>query len=396
VNVLDVLLILAAVGFAVSGYRQGFVVGILSMLGFLGGGLIAVQLLPFLLKHLSAGTVSSVVAVVVVIVCASIGQAFTTHWGWKLRRRIDRTRGPGRSLDAAGGAVVSVVAMLLVAWLIGSALAGTSLPTVSHQVRNSRVLAAVQKALPADAPEWFSNFTSVLARNGFPQVFNPFQNEPITQVQAPDPTLVNSAGVRTARGSIVKVEGTAPSCGKVIEGSGFVYAPHRVMTNAHVVGGVSAPTVQIGGLGRLYAATVVLYDPHRDIAVLDVPSLGARSLSFAGEAQTNDSAIVAGFPENGPFNVQAARVRQRIEATGPDIYHSTQVTRDVYSLYSTVRQGNSGGPLLTPGGDVYGVVFAKSLDSANTGYALTADEVRSDAQAGEQDTQQVSTQSCAL
>jgi S1-C subfamily serine protease len=154
--------------------------------------------------------------------------------------------------------------------------------------------------------------------------------------------------------------------------------------------------VQIGGLGRLYAATVVLYDPHRDIAVLDVPSLGARSLSFAGEAQTNDSAIVAGFPENGPFNVQAARVRQRIEATGPDIYHSTQVTRDVYSLYSTVRQGNSGGPLLTPGGDVYGVVFAKSLDSANTGYALTADEVRSDAQAGEQDTQQVSTQSCAL
>jgi S1-C subfamily serine protease len=396
VNALDVLLIIAAIAFAVSGYRQGFVVGILSVVGFLGGGLIAVQLLPLLLKHLSSGTVSSVVAVIVVIVFASVGQAFTTHWGWKLRRRIDRTSGPARALDAAGGAVVNVVAMLLVAWLIGSALAGTSLPTVSHEVRTSRVLAGVQRALPSDAPEWFSNFTSVLARNGFPQVFNPFQNEPITQVQAPDPTLVNSAAVRTARGSIVKVEGTAASCGKVIEGSGFVYAPHRVMTNAHVVGGVSAPTVQIGGVGRIYAATVVLYDPHRDIAVLDVPDLDAPSLAFAGEAQTNDSAIVAGFPENGPFDVQPARVRGRIEATGPDIYHSSQVTRDVYSLYSIVRQGNSGGPMLTPSGQIYGVVFAKSLDSADTGYALTADEVRADAQAGEQDTQQVNTQSCAL
>jgi S1-C subfamily serine protease len=392
VNVLDILLILAACGFAVSGYRQGFVVGVLSVVGFLGGGLIAVQLLPYLLKHLEAGTVSSIVAVIVVIVFASVGQAFTTHWGWKLRGPIRRS--PVRLLDAAGGAVVNVVAMLLVAWLIGSALAGTSLPTIAKQVRTSKVLSAVQGALPADAPSWFSNFTSVLARNGFPQVFNPFQNEPIANVPPPDPALVNSVAVRDARPSIVKVIGTAPSCGKVIEGSGFVYAPQRIMTDAHVVGGVTDPTVQLGG--RTYSATVVLYDWQRDIAVLYVPGLNAPSLDFAGTAQNSAGAIVAGFPEDGPFNVQAARIRQQLDAQGPDIYHRGTVTREVYSIRSTVRQGNSGGPLLSPSGQVYGVVFAKSLDDAQTGYALTVGEIDSDAQQGSTATAPVGTESCAL
>lgn len=391
-NVLDILLVAAAVGFAVSGYRQGFVVGALSLVGFLGGGLIAVQLLPLLLNHLSPGTMSSVIAVVVVIVFASVGQAFTTHWGWKLRGPIDRSR--ARIWDAAGGAIVNVVSMLLVAWLIGTALAGTSLPTIAHEVRTSKVLGDVQKALPADAPEWFSDFTSVLARNGFPQVFNPFQSEPITDVPAPDPALASSDAVVQAHKSIVKVVGTAPSCGKVIEGSGFVYAPQRVMTNAHVVGGVSAPTVNLGG--RIYAAKVVLYDWKRDIAVLDVPGLNATPLVFAGDAKTSADAIVAGFPENGPFNVQAARIRGRLQASGPDIYHRGTVSRDVYSLRSTVRQGNSGGPLLDPDGDVYGVVFAKSLDDAQTGYALTAAEVRSDAEQGANATQKVDSESCAL
>lgn len=391
-NVLDILLLLAAVGFAVSGYRQGFVVGILSLVGFLGGGLIAVQVLPLLLQHLSAGTVASVVAVIVVIVFASVGQAFTTHWGWKLRGPIDRSR--ARLWDAVGGSVVNVVAMLLVAWLIGSALAGTSLPTIAHEVRTSKVLGGVQRALPGDAPAWFSDFTSVMARNGFPQVFNPFQNEPITDVPPPDPVLAGSPAVIQAHRSIVKVVGTAPSCGKVIEGTGFVYAPQRVMTNAHVVGGVSAPTVNLGG--RIYEAKVVLFDWKRDIAVLAVPDLRATPLAFAGEAKTSADAIVAGFPENGPFNVQGARIRGRIQASGPDIYHRGTVSRDIYSLRSTVRQGNSGGPLLTPTGQVYGVVFAKSLDDAQTGYALTADEVRADAQQGVTASQKTDSQSCAL
>jgi S1-C subfamily serine protease len=270
------------------------------------------------------------------------------------------------------------------------------MPTVSKQVRTSLVLGGVQDALPADAPNWFSDFSKVLSQNGFPQVFNPFEHEPITEVQPPDPSLVGSPALQKARQSLVKVVGTANSCGKTLEGSGFVFAPHRVMTNAHVVGGVDEPTVQIGGTGQLYDATVVSYDWQRDIAVLEVPKLNAPPLAFAGEARSNDSAIVAGFPENGAFNVQPARIRGRIQANGPDIYHRGQVVRDVYSIRSLVRQGNSGGPLLTPDGEVYGVVFAKSLDSADTGYALTAAEVKADAVAGTTASTQVDTQGCAL
>ncbi|MET9204147.1 MarP family serine protease [Streptomyces bacillaris] len=398
-NVLDILLLLAAVWFAVIGYRQGFVVGILSVIGFIGGGLIAVYLLPIIWDRVTEGaevsTATAIGAVVVVIVCASLGQAFTTHLGNKLRRYI--TWSPARALDATGGALVNVVAMLLVAWLIALPLARTSLPTLGKEVRNSSVLLGISRVMPQQAPPWFRDFSSVLAQNGFPQVFSPFANEPITDVQPPDPALVGSPVAARAKKSIVKVVGTAPSCGKVLEGTGFVFSERRVMTNAHVVGGVDEPTVQIGGEGRLYDAKVVLYDWQRDIAVLDVPDLRATPLEFTGDdARTGDSAIVAGFPENGAYDVRSARVRARIDANGPDIYQRGTVVRDVYSLYATVRQGNSGGPLLTPDGKVYGVVFAKSLDDPDTGYALTADEIREDIEIGRTANQQVDSQGCAL
>ncbi|TPQ20934.1 MarP family serine protease [Streptomyces sporangiiformans] len=398
-NVLDILLLVAAVWFAIVGYRQGFVVGILSVIGFLGGGLVAVYLLPVIWDALTedaeVGTTAAVVAVVVVIVCASVGQAFTTHLGNKLRRYI--TWSPARALDATGGVLVNVVAMLLVAWLIGSALAGTTLPTLGKEVRGSKVLQGVSRALPDQANTWFADFSSVLAQNGFPQVFSPFRNEPINDVKAPDPALAKSPVATRAQRSIVKVTGTAQSCGKVIEGTGFVFGERRVMTNAHVVGGVDEPYVQIGGLGKRYAAKVVLYDWERDIAVLDVPDLRAPALQFTSkDATSGDGAIVAGFPENGSYTVGGARVRGRITADGADIYHRGTVRRDVYSLYATVRQGNSGGPLLTPDGKVYGVVFAKSLDDPDTGYALTADEVREDIARGRTANQQVDSDSCAL
>ncbi|MEV4875390.1 MarP family serine protease [Streptomyces cyaneofuscatus] len=400
-NVLDILLLLAAVWFAVIGYRQGFVVGILSVIGFLGGGLVAVYLLPIIWDRVTEGaevsTATAIGAVVIVIVCASIGQAFTTHLGNKLRRYI--TWSPARALDATGGALVNVVAMLLVAWLIALPLARTSLPTLGKEVRNSSVLLGISRVMPQQAPPWFRDFSSVLAQNGFPQVFSPFANEPITEVKPPDPALVGSPVAARAKKSIVKVVGTAPSCGKVLEGTGFVFSDRRVMTNAHVVGGVSEPTVQIGGEGRLYDAKVVLYDWQRDIAVLDVPDLRATPLEFTGtddDARSGDSAIVAGFPENGAYDVRSARVRARIDANGPDIYQRGTVLRDVYSLYATVRQGNSGGPLLTPDGKVYGVVFAKSLDDPDTGYALTADEIREDIEIGRTANQQVDSQGCAL
>ncbi|WP_129841562.1 MarP family serine protease [Streptomyces sp. RFCAC02] len=399
-NVLDVLLLLAAVWFAVMGYRQGFVVGVLSVSGFVGGGLLAVSALPVVWREVSDGArpgeAGIVVAVVVVLVCASAGQALTTHWGNRLRGRI--TWSPARAVDATGGALVNVLAMLLVAWLLGSALAMTTLPTVGREVRDSRVLLGVSRVVPERADSWFAGFGDILAQNGFPQVFAPFGGgEVIRHVPPPDPELARGETARDARASVVKVVGTAASCGKMLEGSGFVFARERVMTNAHVVGGVDEPTVQVGGEGRLYTATVVLYDWERDVAVLDVPGLRAPALEFSeGDAVSGDDAIIAGFPESGPYDVRAARVRERFPATGPDIYRRGTVHRDVYSLHTTVRPGNSGGPLLTPDGEVFGVVFAKSLDDEHTGYALTADEVRELATRGRAADEPVDSGSCAM
>ena len=154
------------------------------------------------------------------------------------------------------------------------------------------------------------------------------------------------------------------------------------MTNAHVVAGIDRPTVRIGGVGRSYAARVVLFDPDKDVAVLYVPELRAPVLSFDDAASRGDSAVVAGYPQDGDLNLQAATVAGRVKATGRNIYNDGIVTREIYSIRSTVRPGNSGGPLLTTTGRVYGVVFARSTSDDETGYVLTAAEVAGDADAG--------------
>jgi len=151
------------------------------------------------------------------------------------------------------------------------------------------------------------------------------------------------------------------------------------MTNAHVVAGIDHPSVRVGGVGQSYPARVVLFDPDRDVAVLYVPGLRAPVLSFDTSATRGDSAVVAGYPQDGGLNLQAATVASRVRATGQNIYNDGAVTRDIYSIRSTVRPGNSGGPLLTTDGKVFGVVFARSTSDAETGYALTADEVAGDA-----------------
>ncbi len=151
----------------------------------------------------------------------------------------------------------------------------------------------------------------------------------------------------------MKIVGDAEACGRGQEGSGSVVGPQRVVTNAHVVAGVDAPTVQVSGVGERLPARVVLFDPQKDVAVLAVPNLTAPALPLASrDLQHGDDAVVAGFPKNGPFSAGAARVRNVLSAVGEDIYGKPGVTREVYSLYANVQQGNSGGPLLDTSGRI--------------------------------------------
>ncbi|MER5951393.1 MarP family serine protease [Streptomyces sp. NPDC001904] len=377
-HLLDVALIVVAVAYAASGYRRGLLAGCVSLAGFVGGAAVGVWLLPFVMDTVSPGTsAATLVAVLTVLLPALAGHALAGLLAARVRFGMDRAPGPLRVADGIGGAAAGTVAVLVVAWVAGSVLAASSSTALNQAIRGSSVLGAVQDAMPSTTPAWFSRASGALTSAGFPQVFDPFSHEPSAEVAEPSGDSVTAAATRSATRSTVKVEGASGTQGR--EGSGFVYASQHVMTNAHVVAGIDDPTVRVGGVGRAYSARVVLFDPDKDVAVLYVPGLDAPVLKFDGGAARGAAAVVAGYPQNGGLDLQAATVADTIDASGQDIYGQGSVTRQIYSIRSTVRPGNSGGPLLTTSGEVYGVVFARSTTDAGTGYVLTADEVARDA-----------------
>ncbi|MGW6954863.1 MarP family serine protease [Streptomyces chartreusis] len=387
-DLLDILLLLVILAYAASGYRRGLVAGCVSLAGFVGGAVIGVWILPWMMDLVTPGTTqATVTAVLTVLVPAVAVHELAGRLALRLRRELDR--GPLRVADGVGGAVANSVAVLIVAWVAASVLAASSSPLLTSAIRDSRLLGTVQDAMPDTTPAWFSRATSALTEAGFPQVFNPFENESTAEVAKPTGDSVTAAATSAAKLSTVKIEGSSGTQGR--EGSGFVYSPRHVMTNAHVVAGIDEPSVRIGGVGRSYESRVVLFDPERDVAVLYVPELRAPVLKFDDEAGRGDSAVVAGYPEDGDLNLQAATVANRVRATGQNIYNDDTVTREIYSIRSTVRPGNSGGPLLTTDGKVFGVVFARSTSDDETGYVLTAAEVASDARRAANATQSVDT-----
>ncbi|MFF8727777.1 MarP family serine protease [Streptomyces sp. NPDC015171] len=375
-DLLDLVLVLVIVVYAASGYRRGLVAGCVSLAGFVGGAVIGVWVLPWVTGQADRGSAAAtVLAVLTVLVPAVVGHELAGRLALRLRGELDR--GPLRVADGIGGAAANAVAVLVVAWVAASVLSAAPSQSLTTAIRNSTLLGAVQDAMPRTTPAWFSRATSALTEAGFPQVFNPFENESTARVARPTGDSVTPAATNAARLSTVKIEGAAGTEGR--EGSGFVYAPGHVMTNAHVVAGIDDPSVRVGGVGRSYDARVVLFDPDRDVAVLYVPRLRAPVLRFDTGAERGDSAVVAGYPQDGALNLQAATVGNRVRAAGQNIYNDGTVTREIYSIRSTVRPGNSGGPLLTTDGRVFGVVFARSTSDAETGYVLTAAEVAGDA-----------------
>jgi len=392
-DVLDVVLVLAALLFAVSGYRQGFVVGVLSFVGFLGGGVLGARIAPTVASYeLLAELPSAAVGLVVVFLLATVGQVLASVLGGALRRRL--TWKPARQLDAAAGAVVSVVSLLLVSWLVARAVATSPYPALASQVRRSVVIGAVDGVLPDAGRRFFTSFRDLVDDSGFPEVFDDLRPSDPIDIAPPDPALASSAVVTQVQPSVLKILGEAVACGRNIEGSGFVYAPERVMTNAHVVAGVERPRVEVGD--RRLEARVVVYDPARDVAVLSVPGLDRPSLAFAPEpAAPGDGAIVVGYPLDGDFRPVSARISGSQDARGFDIYGERSVVREIYALRGQVLPGNSGGPLLDLEGDVYGVIFAAAADDPGIGYALTAEEVASQAEAGRTATAAVSTRDCS-
>jgi S1-C subfamily serine protease len=369
---LDLAVLAVAFVAALSGWRSGALGSLLSFVGVVLGAVAGVLLAPHVVSHISGTRTKLFVTLFLILGLVVIGEIAGVVLGRAVRGAIrNRTM---RTFDSVIGVGLQLVAVLVAAYMLTYPLQSSDQPNLAAAVRGSKVLAQVDEVAPSWLKQVPARLSALLDTSGLPDVLRPFDRTPIVAVDPPDAALAADPIVAATRPSVVKVRGVAPGCQKVLEGSGFVIAPNRVMSNAHVVAGSDSVTAEVDG--QTYEASVVSYDPHADISILDVPDLPSAPLSFAETpAATGTDGLVMGYPGGGEFVATPARVREIIELNGPDIYRTTTVTREVYTIRGTVRQGNSGGPMIDRNGRVLGVVFGAAVDDADTGFVLTANEV---------------------
>jgi len=258
----------------------------------------------------------------------------------------------------------------LVISLAGASIAATGMPVVSSAVASSTVLRTIDRLTPAPVAGALAQLRGFVLDEGLPALGELLETGPVTiqPVDLADPELAAAAA------SVARVSGTAFACGRSLTGSGFVIAPGRVLTNAHVLAGVTTPVVELPGL-TARDGTIVYFDPVDDLAVLAVPGLNAPPLVLTQTAADGQEGVINGYPFGGPFVTSPAEVLSIDTAQVFDIYRSSQNPREVYTLAAEVNVGDSGGPFLTTDGEVAGVVFAKAANTENVGYAMTMAEL---------------------
>lgn len=387
-NVVDLIVIGLVIASALHGFFRGATVQVFSFAGFWGGLIIGSLLAPVVTAHVNSDLAKSTAAIVVVFGLAILLGGIGEQVGAKIRTSLRvMFLGP---VDSGAGAAIGVIATLLAIWLIAAMLLTIS-PSVSRPVRGSAVVQALIKALPP-APAVFARVGRLLAPSGLPAVFAGLEPQPAPSLPAPsDPEV--AAALAAAGQSVLKVAGAG--CGGIKSGSGFVVQDGIVVTNAHVVAGIAAPSVY-DFQGRRHPTEVVLFDPEMDIAVLRVTGLTAKPLALLRtEAPRGTTGAVLGYPGGGSFTYVPAALLQQTKAVGRDIYNQNVTTRDVYEVQADVRPGNSGGPFMSAKGQVLGVVFSASVTQQNIGFALTGAEVGPEIDRGASQTSAVGTGACS-
>jgi S1-C subfamily serine protease len=336
------------------------------------GAVAGVLLAPHIVLHVSGPRTRLFITVFLVLSLVVIGEVAGVVVGRGFRGAIRNN--VMRTIDSIAGVALQIFAVMVAAWLLATPLEKSGQATLAKACEDSAIRSTVDEFAPGWLKKVPSRLANLFSTSGITDVWKPFGPRPILPVDAPDANLSGNPVVAAVAPSVVKIKGVANSCGKVLEGTGFVVAPNRVMSNAHVVAG--ADTISVEADGATSDAHVVSYDPNADISILDVPNLQAPKLTFVdAPANTGADALVLGYPGGGSFVATPARIRQVIQLNGPDIYRTTTVNREVYMIRGTVRQGDSGGPLIDLNGRVLGVVFGAAVDDPETGFVLTAAEV---------------------
>jgi S1-C subfamily serine protease len=387
VNALDLIIAGLVLASVVRGVASGVAVQAGSYLGLGAGLLVGSVLAPHVAALAHSPTTRTVLTLVTVFGIGFAGGAVGSRLGARGGVLLRRVHLGG--LDSVLGGVVAGASTLLALWLLAASFAATGTGGLGHAIQDSFIVRRLDAIMPP-VPDVAARLGRLADPFGFPRVFAGLEPSIGASVTPPTDAAVQAAAARAAA-STVKIEGSG--CGGVLDGSGFVAAPGLVVTNAHVVAGVRRPSV-IDGAGR-HAATVVVFDPELDIAVLRA-SVSDAPLGFSTAlAPRGTGGAVLGYPGGGPFTVGAAAVLTEYPAIGRDIYDRGLVTREVYQLQAQVRPGNSGGPFVLADGTVAGVVFARSVTNSDVGYALAAAAVQARVVTAQATSAAISTGACA-
>lgn len=365
---LDLVIIATAVAAAVGGWRLGFVARVFAWVGIAIALAIGVRYVPRVVTAFGGTSADDrvTVALLFLVLLATIGHAL----GLGVGMLVNHVGGsaPLPRWDRAAGAALGAIGVFTLVWMTIPSLA-TAKGWPARVARSSAVVALIEEMAP-EQPSQFAAWGRAISDAPYPSAIGRL-DEP------PDPGIPPDAQVApevdaTVRRSVVKIRGRA--CRQVQEGSGFVAGTDLVVTNAHVVAGQRETTVEDAS-GTSHAATVVAFDPRRDLAVLAVPTLGADALPI-GDGEVGDVGAVYGHPGGGSLEASPARVGEQIVAVGTDIYRTAESRREVFVLAAALEPGDSGGALVDLDGAVIGVAFAIDPARENTSYALTDDELR--------------------
>ena len=369
-RLLDVLLILLLLVYLGEGWRNGLVRSVAAILGIVGGGIIAFFAIPLIAQIVPDPFWRTALTVGVAIALLIGGHAAGNAIGRAIRGRIRETplSGPDRVL----GALANVIASALVTVLIAGSVSSLGIPFLSTAISGSWVVRGIETLTPAPVDAGLAQLRSLVLEEGLPSIGEALGGI-ATSPGVPDVDTGTDA-LSVAAQSVVRINGNAYACGQSQSGSGFVVAADRIVTNAHVVAGVPEPVVEAPN-GQALDGRVVYFDPDVDLAVIAVQGLEVAPLDLSAPLAVGDDGVIDGYPFGGPFTTGPARVLAVSTEQIADIYGTRTSAREVYSLAAQINPGNSGGPLLTTGGDVAGVVFARSASDNSLGYAMTNTEL---------------------
>lgn len=367
--ILDILLVVVLIGYVLHGLRRGLLLSLGGIVGVVIGAVAAFFVVPFVVAAVGDSSWRVPLVLLVALILLGVGNALGNAMGAVLRRGVDRT--PLRVVDRIAGSVIEVVVAALLMSMLAFGIGSLGVPVLSNAIGSSVVLQSINRLTPEPVQLALAQLRALVVQDATGRVID------VVSPDAPStpPDLDTTTPQLTeAAQSVVKITGVAYACSQTQSGSGFVVAPGRVVTNAHVVAGVTEPVVQAPD-GTSTTGRVVYFDPSHDLAVIAVNGLTARPLRLAKTLTEGQSAVFDGYPLGGPFQSNPAAVRSVATTNVQDIYKQSTTAMQIYTLAARVEQGNSGGPLLTLSGTVAGVVFAKSANDQPVGYALTPQEL---------------------